>query len=172
MNFLKNQKIFWLFELLFFIVGFYIVYRYYSGSDSSPAPKVEKNNAAATQKAASLIDKPPTQRPAGTMTLETAVVCLDIDEDAAMPLLARGVFSKYIDYLYCYAEFSGAAPDEVVFYWIYKDSIVAQKKAKPLKTQPVVWSKMNMSSEKTGEWRVDIRSAQGDYLGTTNFILK
>jgi hypothetical protein len=172
MNFLKNQKILWLFELLFFIVGFYIVYRYYGGSDSSPVPKVEKNNATVTQKAASLINNTPTKRPPDAVMLETAVVCLDIDEDAAKPLLARGVFSKYVDYLYCYAEFSGAAPEEVVFYWIYKDAIIAQKRVKPLKTQPVAWSKMSMSSEKTGEWHVDIRTVQGDYLGSTNFILK
>lgn len=172
MNFLKNQKVLWLFELLLFIIGFYVVYRYYGGSDSSPAPKIEKNSAAMSQKAASVINKPQMQRSADTMSLETAVVCIDIDEDAVKPLLARGVFSKYIDYLYCYAEFSGAAHEEIVFYWIYKDSIIAQKRVKPHKTQPVAWSRMSMSSDKTGEWRVDIRTIQGDYLGSTNFILK
>jgi hypothetical protein len=172
MNFLKNKNILWLFELLFFLGGFYIVYRYYGGSDSSPAPKAEKKIAAATQQAASVINKPQVQRPADTVTLETAVVCLDIDEEAVKPLLARGVFSKYIDYLYCYAEFSSAAPEEIVFYWIYKDSIIAEKRTKPLKTPSVAWSRMSMSSEKTGEWRVDIRTVQGDYLGSTDFILR
>lgn len=164
MEWLKDKRVWWLVELLLFIIAFYYVYRFHGGNQSAPPPA----GKGATKSAAMVSNG----KPRANAKLETAVVCLDVDEEVGKPLLAKGVFSKYIDYLYCFAEFSGAAPDEVVFYWIYKESIIAQKRVRSAKDYPAAWSRLSMSPDKTGEWRVDVQTADGRFLGSASFILK
>lgn len=166
MEWLKDKRVWRLVELLLFFIAFYYVYRLHGGNQPTP-PAAEPGRT----KSAAMVSNGNPRFKAG-VKLETAVVCLDVDEEVGKPLLAKGVFSKYIDYLYCFAEFGGAAPDEVVFYWIYQGSIIAQKRVRPSKDYPAAWSRLNMSPEKTGEWRVDIQTADGRFLGSASFILK
>ncbi len=160
----KSRSILWFFELLFLILAFIFVYRRYSGEPS--AVRSEKKTTAAVESLRQNESEPP------NYYLQTAVVCIDIDEEALKPLLAKGVFSKYMDYLYCFAEFTPPAPKEVVFYWKYRGVTLAQQKAKVQSRKPVAWSRMNMSEDRTGIWQVDIRTADGYYLGSAEFVLR
>ncbi|MDZ7369842.1 MAG: DUF2914 domain-containing protein [candidate division KSB1 bacterium] len=163
-----SRSIFWFFELILLIVGFIFVYRHLKDEETPAGQTAVKSNPAT-------IADSPHQMEAGAAALSfrSAVVCIDIDEETLKPLLAKGVFSKYIDYLYCFAEFAPPAPQEVVFYWKHRDVTIAQLKAKVQGgRRPVAWTRLNMTPEKTGIWQVDIRTTRGDYLGSAEFILK
>ncbi|RPI01075.1 MAG: DUF2914 domain-containing protein [Calditrichaeota bacterium] len=166
MKFLKDFKFLWFFELLFLVFAFYYVYK-------KPPEKISNTKNSSTQNVKMVADKgQENYSPLEETRLVTAVVCLDVDDETLKPLVAKGTFSRYIDYLYCFAEFSGAVPAEVIFNWNYRDRLIEQKKAKTSRGNRVAWSKMTMSAEKTGEWRVEIFSSNGDHLGNAYFILR
>ena len=153
---MKKIKFAWIVELALFIVGFYIVYHNFL--DESPA---EETAVSEKQVAASGLQT----------TLESAVVCIDVDEDNVKPLLAKESFSKYIDYLYCFSRVSGPRPKAVFHYWIYDDNVVVREKASVDKATGAAWSKATMSPDKKGKWRVDIRLDDSQLLGSTAFNL-
>ena len=154
---MKKIKFAWIVELVLFIIGFYIVYhRFLDESSADGAAPGAKQVAT----------------PGLETTLETAVVCIDVDEDNVKPLLAKGSFSKYIDYLYCFTRVSGTRPKAVFHYWIYEDNVVAREKARVDASTGAAWSKANMSPDKKGRWRVDVRLQDGRLLGSAKFTLK
>ena len=155
---MKKSKFVWIIELALFFVGFYIVYQNYMTKPPDAAGE-DQDAAVAVVSAAEPM-------------LETAVVCIDVDEENVKPLLAKGTFSKYIDYLYCFTKVSGKRPKVLVHYWVYKGHIVARKKVDVDPSTSACWSRMDMSPDKAGEWRVDIRLEDGELLGTTPFILR
>ncbi len=152
----KGLRFLWFFELMLFIGGFYIVYHYFYGGQTTATPQAPTNVAPQAEET----------------ILETAVVCIDVDEEKNKPLLAKGTFSKYIDYLYCFTEISGQIPNVITHYWIYEDNILAERRLSLSPNNPIAWSKMTMSPEQAGSWRVDIRTQDGQYLGSANFVLK
>ena len=153
---IKGLRFLWFFELMLFIGGFYIVYRYFYSEPGMTRQQKAQQTAPAVEET----------------ILETAVVSIDVDEEKQKPLLAKGTFSKYIDYLYCFTEISGKIPDVIIHYWMHEDNIVAQKRLSLSANDPITWSKMNMTPEQTGSWRVDVRTGDGVYLGSANFVLK
>ena len=165
MNFIKNFKAFWLLELILLGAGFFLVYHEFIIEDAGPAPATKPAAVAPAS------NENIAWNGAQTM-LETAVVCLDIDVENKKPLLAKGRFSKYIDVLFCYTEISGAIPDVLVHDWIFEDSVPYRQRISLNGGERRVWTKMTMSPDKAGRWRVDIRTGNGEYLGSADFVLK
>lgn len=157
---MKKIKFAWIVELVLFFVGFYIVYQNFL-TDSPPvknAPVSEQSQPEAAK--------------AKAVVLETAVVCIDIDEEKTEPLLAKRAFNKYIDYLYCFTKVSGPRPRALVHNWIYNGQVQAQEKVTINKSTNSAWTRMKMSPDYKGAWRVDVRLESGDLLGTVEFKLK
>ncbi|MBN1466448.1 DUF2914 domain-containing protein [candidate division KSB1 bacterium] len=164
LNYIKNFKAFWLLELILFCAGFIIVYNEFGLSDADRAGAEKASSSVAA-------DQNITWNGAQT-ALETAVVCLDIDVERKMPLLAKGRFSKYIDVLFCFTEIAGPIPDVLVHEWIFADGVPFRQRINLNGSERRAWTKMSMSPEKSGKWRVDIRTGKGDYLGSAEFVLK
>ena len=163
MKFVKNFKSFWLLELALFGAGFYLVYNEFIGDGAEGVINAEKTAIVAGTEG--------DYQEISRTILETAVVCLDVDVEEKKPLLAKGRFSKHIDVLFCYTEISGKIPDVLIHDWIYGDTVPFRQRI-VLNGEPRVWTKMSMSPEKTGTWRVDIRTESGEFLGTADFVLK
>ena len=156
----QGLRFVWFFELVLFLAGFYIVYRYFDVNDyQRPARSSQPEMQNSTPVAEETI-------------LERAEICIDIDEEQYKPLLPKKTFNKFIDYLYCFTEISGKIPDVIIHYWFYEDEMIAQKKVNMNVDPPVGWSRMSMSSERAGSWRVEIRTQNDVFLGSTNFILR
>lgn len=166
LKYLKNFKSFWILEVLLFVIGFYIVYREFVTGDAAVTARNTSGKTGTNSKNASA------PQDASQTILETAVVCLDIDMAKKEPLLPKGRFSKYIDVLYCFTEMSGKMPDAIIHDWIFEDSEPYRQRVRLNGTETKVWTQMSMSPEKTGTWRVDIRTGSGQLLGSADFVLK
>ena len=164
-NFLKNFKAFWFLELLLFAGGFFLVYNEFVSKSQDP----DAVPGAGVATAPALVD----DSSQGQYTvLETAVVCLDIDVERRKPLLAKGRFSKHIDALFCYTEVSGKIPNTLFHDWIYDDGVPFRQKVRLNGSDRIGWTKMTMSPSKEGTWRVEIRTDDGQFIGSADFVLK
>jgi len=154
-----NFKVSRIIELLLFIIGFYIVFT-----------KFMDQTAQLDQTA---LDEPVlSEERAVDSVLQHIVICIDVDEENQKPLLAKRSFNKQIDYLYCFAELADESPSAVIFEWMYKDELVARRNVELKEGKQKVWSKLDMSADKSGPWRVVLRDENGGYLGTAHFELK
>ncbi|MBN1479730.1 DUF2914 domain-containing protein [candidate division KSB1 bacterium] len=163
---LKNFKSFWILEVLLFAAGFYIVYREFVPEET------KENIGEAIANVGSGKDSSSAPQDMSQTILETAVVCLDIDVEKKQPLLPKGRFSKYIDVLYCFTEISGKIPNALVHDWIYEGEVLYSQRTVLNGIDTKAWTKMSMSPEKTGTWRVNIRTDNGQLLGSADFVLK
>jgi hypothetical protein len=164
-KYFKNFKTFWFIELVLLVAGFYIVY------DGFVADDAENSLNQTASDTSSVSGNPGETRSMSQTILETAVVCLDVDAKRQKPLMAKGRFSKYIDVLYCFTEISGTLPEELIHDWVYKDGQPVRKRVR-LDGKNKVWTQMQMSPDKAGTWRVDIRTGDGQFLASAGFVLK
>ena len=169
-KFLKNFKAYWLIELFLFAGGFLLVYKDFVPRDGNGQAGAEGKGTGGAAAVVSEADSEPQSN--SRTALETAVVCLDIDVEEQKPLLAKGRFSKHIDVLFCYTEISGIIPDVLIHDWIFENTVPYRQRITLEENQRRAWSKMSMSPDKSGTWRVDIRTGSGDYLGSADFVLK
>ncbi len=169
LDYIKKFKSFWFVELLLLGAGFYIIYDGFVADDARYSLSSVARTEAPAQKSAS---SEPAPAQMNETILETGVVCLDVDAKKKKPLMAKGRFSKYIDKLYCFTEISGLIPNELIHDWVYEDEPPVRRRIKLNGTETKVWSEMAMSPEKAGSWRVDIRTGDGQFLYSANFVLK
>ncbi len=155
---MKKFKFSWIVELVLFFIGFYIVYHQFL--DDGPVTSSDTVHTETKQSGSA--DK----------KLAQAVICIDIDEEHAQPLLPKSAFNKYIDYLYCFTKVTDANIRTVVHYWIFNDDLQEQLTAEIAPESRAGWTKHQMSSDKKGDWRVEIRTADGKLLGTVKFKLR
>lgn len=165
LKFFKNFKTFWFIELVLLIAGFYIVYDGFVADDAANSINQSSSDTSSVSGTAGA------PQSMSQTILETAVVCLDVDAKRKKPLMAKGRFSRYIDVLYCFSEISGTLPDVLIHDWVYEDEQPVRKRVK-LNGDNKVWTQMEMSPDKAGTWRVDIRTGDGQFLDSTGFVLK
>jgi len=94
------------------------------------------------------------------LTVETAVICKDVANRE--PVEPGDQFSKDVGSLACFSKITGASGEtEIKHLWYHKDqlldTITLPVKASAWRT----WSRKTIPAEMTGEWKVEIKDAEG-----------
>jgi hypothetical protein len=108
--------------------------------------------------------------PPGRLQLSTAVICETLE--AFKPLNPGVVFSVKTGSVMCFTAFDQVPERTSIFHdWIRRDKLVFRKKL-VLKTPR--WSSVSsiqLREADKGPWRVEIRDADGNYLGVLRFSI-
>jgi hypothetical protein len=100
-----------------------------------------------------------------------AVVCQDVVDRA--PVGAGDVFSKEVPRIYCFTRVVGADPGaHVIHNWYYQGNLKASVNLTVGSSDYRTWSYKTMMPQWTGEWMVEILSANGTPLENIIFVLK
>jgi hypothetical protein len=102
--------------------------------------------------------------------LAEAVVCQDVIDRA--PVGSGDLFAKEVPKVYCFTRVVGAEGTQLTHNWYYKGSLKASVKLNVRSSNYRTWSSKTMMPEWTGEWMVEILSADGKPLESIIFILK
>ncbi len=102
--------------------------------------------------------------------LAQAVVCQDVVDRA--PVGSSDVFAKEVPKVYCFTRVMGAEGTELTHNWYYQGSLKASVKLNVRSSNYRTWSSKIMPPELTGEWMVEILSADGKPLESIIFFLK
>lgn len=108
--------------------------------------------------------------PAGIVHLKQALFCLDIHD--RKPVVFKSVFSRRVDYIYCYSVLS-APPEGVMILhrWILKGQPVFERWLRVQGRNCRVWSRRHVLSKEPGTGRVEIILEDGNLLGSAVFTL-
>lgn len=153
------------------IAGFFFIINYpeklkISGSNSASKTSEQARAPANTGKSS---NEPILNRSVLPEAVDLSV-CLDVED--GMAILAKSVFSRHIDFLYCHAQFTSAdAPNKVIFRWFHKGQTVEQNEAVVSREYLAAWSKKNMSPDLAGDWKVELTTLSGTKLGQVQFTL-
>jgi hypothetical protein len=100
-----------------------------------------------------------------------AVVCQDVVDRA--PVGAGDVFAKEVPRIYCFTRVVGADPGaQVIHNWYYQGNLKASVNLTVGSSDYRTWSYKTMMPQWTGEWKVEILSADGTLLENIIFVLK
>lgn len=105
---------------------------------------------------------------------ETQVIRIAVAKDIIdhEPVEANNIFKNDVDKLYCFTEIkTDMAPTGIVHVWFYNGEKIAEV---PLNIGAVRWrtySSKKMIPQWTGNWRVDVYSADEKMLESTEFIV-
>ena len=122
----------------------------------------------ASQQGAQSGGQPATQ--AGASIAE-AVVCQDVVDRA--PVGSSDVFAKEVPKVYCFTRVVGATPGtQLTHNWYYQGALKASVKLNVGSTNYRTWSSKTMTPEWSGEWMVEVLSADGKPLDSIIFFLK
>ena len=103
--------------------------------------------------------------------LAEAVVCQDVVNRA--PVGSGDVFAKEIPKVYCFTHVIGATPGtQMTHNWYYQGTLKASVKLKVGSSDFRTWSSKAMMPQWTGEWMVEILSADGKPMESIIFSLK
>jgi hypothetical protein len=102
--------------------------------------------------------------------LAEAVVCQDVIDRA--PVGSGDVFAKEVPKVYCFTRVVGAEGTQLTHNWYYRGSLKASVKLNVRSSDYRTWSSKTMLPEWTGEWMVEILSADGKPLESIIFFLK
>ena len=102
--------------------------------------------------------------------LAEAVVCQDVIDRA--PVGSGDVFAKEVPKVYCFTRVVGAEGTQLTHNWYYQGSLKASVKLNVRSSDYRTWSSKTMLPEWTGEWMVEILSADGKPLESIIFFLK
>jgi hypothetical protein len=102
--------------------------------------------------------------------LAEAVVCQDVIDRA--PVGNGDVFAKEVPKVYCFTRVVGAEGTQLTHNWYYQGSLKASVKLNVRSSDYRTWSSKTMLPEWTGEWMVEILSADGKPLESIIFFLK
>jgi hypothetical protein len=108
----------------------------------------------------------------GDLTVEKSAICLDVIDRA--PVGAGNIFPKNVPKLFCFTKIIGAdKPTSVTHIW-YQNGLLRSKVKLPVKSASWrTWSAMALPPGKaSGEWMVEIVSADGVALDSLIFIIK
>jgi hypothetical protein len=103
--------------------------------------------------------------------LAEAVVCQDVVNRA--PVGAKDVFPAEVPRVYCFTHVVGAAPGtQLIHNWYYQGNLKASVKLTVGSSDYRTWSYKTMMPQWSGEWMVEILSADGTPLDNITFALK
>ncbi len=154
--------------LMLLLAAFWGIYalgvRLVAWADRQPAPAaVERPEAEGPDLAA-------VATPAGIVHLKQALFCLDVHN--RKPVVFKSVFSRRVDYFYCYSVLS--APPEgvtILHRWIVKGQPVFERRLRVQGRNCRVWSRRHVMSKEPGAGRVEITVEDGNLLGSVVFTL-
>lgn len=105
------------------------------------------------------------------MTVAEIAVCREVVDRT--PVEKGEIFPADVGALSCFTRIAGAGTDtEVTHEWFYKNSLVAQV---PLSVRSANWrtfSRKTIMPGQTGQWRVEIRTVDGDLLTQVYFLIQ
>ncbi|RJQ84613.1 MAG: DUF2914 domain-containing protein [Desulfobacteraceae bacterium] len=129
------------------------------------------------QEASGAVEKPadPTAAsPASEQTgirIQDAVVCHDIVNRE--PVGSGDVFAKEIAKVFCYCRVVGASEESSITQnWYYQGTLKASIQLPVRSRNWRTWSYKTLAPEWTGEWMVEILSAEGTPLGSIVFFVR
>jgi Protein of unknown function (DUF2914) len=100
-----------------------------------------------------------------------AVVCQDVVNRA--PVGAGDIFPREVPRVYCFTHVVGAAPGtQLIHNWYYQGNLKASVKLSVGSSDYRTWSYKTMIPQWSGEWMVEILSADGTPLDNITFSLK
>jgi hypothetical protein len=100
-----------------------------------------------------------------------AVVCQDVVDRA--PVGAGDAFAKEVPRVYCFTHVVDAAPGtQLIHNWYYQGNLKASVDLTVGSSDFRTWSYKTMMPQWTGEWMVEILSANGTPLVNIVFVLK
>jgi hypothetical protein len=105
------------------------------------------------------------------LQIESAAVCQDVVDRE--PVGISDVFAKETPRVFCYCRVVGAAGEtQVTHNWYYKGSLKASVKLNVRSPNWRTWSSKTIIPEWTGEWMVEILSADGTPLESIIFYVQ
>ncbi len=105
------------------------------------------------------------------LRIENAVVCQDVID--RKPVQSAEVFEKNTPRVYCFFRVVGANEEaSVTCNWYYKGVLKSSVKLPVRSANWRTWSSKNLSPEWTGEWMVEILSAEGKPLESIIFYVQ
>jgi hypothetical protein len=107
---------------------------------------------------------------AGVVHLRRAHFCLDVHNHK--PLVSKSVFSRRVDYIYCYSVVT--APPEgvtILHRWILAGQPVFERRLRAQGKNCRLWSRRHLMVKEPGTGRVEIIVEDGNMLGSVVFTL-
>jgi hypothetical protein len=106
-----------------------------------------------------------------TVSVQDAAICHQVVDRT--PMGKGDVFSPDVPELFCFTRIVGAQQDtEVIHNWYYKGNLVSSVVLPVGSASWRTWSKKEISPEMTGEWMVEILSAEGIPLESIIFFVQ
>ena len=103
--------------------------------------------------------------------IQDAVVCQDVVERT--PVGSGDVFAKETNKVFCFCRVVGVEGESSITHnWYYKGTLKASVKLPVRSSNWRTWSAKSMSPEWTGEWMVEILSADGTPLESIIFFIQ
>ena len=107
----------------------------------------------------------------GTIRIEEAVVCRAVMERT--PVEGGDVFPGNVERLYFFTRVSGGGEDDQIYHnWYYGDSQVASVPLSVRSSNWRTWSSKAILPEYTGEWTIEVTTADGQVLQKVVFLVQ
>ena len=108
---------------------------------------------------------------ADDIRIASSVVCQDVVD--RQPVGSGDVFAKETPKVFCFCRVVGATTDTWVTHnWYYQGSLKSSVKLNVRSPNWRTWSSKSMSAQMTGEWMVEILSADGAPLDSAIFFVQ
>ncbi len=105
------------------------------------------------------------------LIVETIQICTSVEDRA--PVAEGSVFTGDVERLYCFTGIKNSGETtKVVHVWYYKDKEMTRVQLAVGTPTWRTWSSKRILPSWTGEWRVDVLSADGDVLASKTFEIK
>ena len=107
--------------------------------------------------------------PAASISVSDTVVCQDVVDRE--PIGAGEIFPNDIQTLYCFTRVTGAPDDtEIIHNWYFNKQLVSSVNLSVRSTNWRTFSSKSISTEQTGNWRVEILTEEGNLLKQIYFL--
>ena len=142
--------------------------------ENQPSSPSESQQAAPGESQQAAPSESQQAAPAASQTairIPEAVVCQDVVNRA--PVGAGDIFPREVPRVYCFTHVVGAAPGtQLIHNWYYQGNLKASVKLSVGSSDYRTWSYKTMIPQWSGEWMVEILSADGTPLDNITFSLK
>ena len=109
--------------------------------------------------------------PVSNLQIEDAVVCQDVVD--RQPIGVADTFAKETPKIYCFTRVVGATADTTITQnWYYQGTLKASVQLAVRSPNWRTWSSKSMDPVMTGQWMVEVLSAEGTPLESIIFFVK